>query len=189
MLNIALFGTPGSGKGTQSKKLLEKYHLVYISTGDILREQIAQQTALGLQAKQLIDKGHLVPDELVVKLLEEKMDNNPKADGFLFDGFPRTFEQAGILEDLLSKRNMSLSGMISLEVPEKELTERLLQRAKIQGRSDDTKEVIEARFKEYASKTMPVIDFYKGLNKYHPINGVGTLDEIFARIQQVIDNL
>ena len=93
MLNIALFGPPGSGKGTQSKKLLEKYHLVYISTGDILREQIAQQTALGLQAKQLIDKGHLVPDELVVKLLEEKMDNNPKADGFLFDGFPRTFEQ------------------------------------------------------------------------------------------------
>ena len=122
MLNIALFGPPGSGKGTQSKKLLEKYHLVYISTGDILREQIAQQTALGLQAKQLIDKGHLVPDELVVKLLEEKMDNNPKADGFLFDGFPRTFEQAEILEDLLSKRNMSLSGMISLEVPEKERT-------------------------------------------------------------------
>ncbi|MBO4581739.1 MAG: adenylate kinase [Bacteroidales bacterium] len=189
MLNIALFGPPGSGKGTQSKFIINKYHLVYISTGDILREQISLQTALGIQAKQLIDHGHLVPDELVVQLIEDKLNNGGNANGFLFDGFPRTCSQAEILEQILKKRHMNLNAMVSLEVPQTELVQRLLDRASVQGRSDDTKEVIEARFKEYASKTMPVIDFYKSLNKYHPVDGVGSLEDIFARIQQVIDNI
>ncbi len=187
MLNIALFGPPGSGKGTQSKFIIDKYSLTYISTGDILREHISRQTTLGLQAKQLIDQGHLVPDELVVKLIEEKLNNAAKTNGFLFDGFPRTCSQAKILEQILAARRLNLNAMVSLEVPQAELVQRLLDRAKVQGRSDDTKEVIEARFKEYASKTMPVIDFYKALNKYHPVNGVGTLDEVFVRIQQVLD--
>lgn len=186
MLNIALFGPPGSGKGTQSKFILEKYGLDYISTGDILREQIAKQTPLGLQAKNLIDHGQLVPDELVVKLIEDKLSSAVNSKGFLFDGFPRTLSQAEILETMLKNHHMSLNGMVSLEVPQDELTQRLLDRAKVQGRSDDTKEVIEQRFKEYESKTMPVIGFYKGLNKYYPIKGVGTLKEVFQRVQQAI---
>ena len=188
-MKILLLGAPGAGKGTQAQFITETFGIPQISTGDMLRAAIEAQIPLGLEAKKIMEAGGLVRDDIIISLVRDRIRQPDCANGFLFDGFPRTFEQAGILEDLLSKRNMSLSGMISLEVPEKELTERLLQRAKIQGRSDDTKEVIEARFKEYASKTMPVIDFYKGLNKYHPINGVGTLDEIFARIQQVIDKL
>lgn len=189
MLNIALFGPPGSGKGTQSKYLLEKYHLDYISMGDILREQIAQATTLGKQAKALIDKGQLVPDELVVKLLEDKLYNTQQSNGFLFDGFPRTLKQAQILDNSLTKIQTSLSCMICLEVPEEELTRRLLERATIQGRSDDTQEVIEARFKEYESKTKPVIDYYQKAGLYFPILGTGSLQEVFERISQKIDSI
>jgi len=189
MLNIALFGPPGSGKGTQSELLLEKYKLEHISTGDILRDQIARQTDLGLQAKQLIDKGQLVPDELIVQLLEARMTEKADAKGFLFDGFPRNNTQASILENLLSKLNTSLTCMISLEVDQAELMRRLLERAKLQGRSDDTEEVILARFKEYESKTLPVIDFYKNKGIYIPVKGVGTIKETFERIENVIDNV
>jgi len=189
MLNIALFGPPGSGKGTQSELLLEKYKLEHISTGDILRDQIARQTDLGMKAKQLIDKGQLVPDELIVQLLEARMTENADANGFLFDGFPRNNSQASILDGLLLKLNTSLTCMISLEVDQDELMRRLLERAKIQGRSDDTEEVILARFKEYESKTLPVIEFYKNKGVYIPVKGVGTIKEIFEKIENVVDDV
>jgi adenylate kinase len=189
MLNIALFGPPGSGKGTQSKLLLEKYKLEYISTGDALREQIAKQTSLGIHVKKLIDKGQLVPDELVVKLLEDRMMSNLNANGFLFDGFPRTLVQAYILDGLLLRLNTSLSCMISLEVPQEELSKRLFYRAGIEGRSDDNSQVIEQRFKEYASKTMPVIEFYQDKGIYFPIAGMGTEQQVFERVENTIDSV
>jgi len=189
MLNIAIFGPPGSGKGTQSELLLEKYKLEHISTGDILRNQIAKQTDLGMKAKLLIDKGQLVPDELIVQLLEVKMTEKNNANGFLFDGFPRNNTQAFILEDLLSRLNTSLTYMISLEVNQDELMRRLLERAKIQGRSDDTEDVILSRFKEYENKTLPLIEFYKNKGIYISVNGIGTVKEIFERIKDVIDRV
>ncbi len=188
MLNIVLFGSPGSGKGTQSKMLLKKYKLEYISTGEILRDQIAKKTPLGIEAKTLIDKGQLVPDELVVEILESKLIENKDANGFLFDGFPRTLVQAYILEGLLLKLNTSLNMVIALDVPKEELTRRLLGRAHIEGRSDDKIEVIQERFKEYKSKTLPVIQFYKTKNVFTNIEGVGKEEEVFERVENVIDN-
>jgi adenylate kinase len=189
MLNIALFGPPGSGKGTQSKLLLEKYKLDYISTGDILRHQIARQTELGQQAKKLIDKGHLAPDELIVQLLEEQLTEKADSNGFLFDGFPRTIVQAYILEGLLLKLNTSLTCMISLEVGQEELTRRLLERAHIQGRSDDTIEVILERFKEHSHKTTPVIEFYKNRETFFPMDGTGNPEKVFEVLEKLIDKV
>jgi len=189
MLNIALFGPPGSGKGTQSKLLLEKYKLDYISTGDILRDQIARKTVLGMQAKKLIDKGHLVPDELIVQLLEEKLTEKADSNGFLFDGFPRTIVQAYILEGLLLKLNTSLTCMISLEVGQEELTRRLLERAHIESRSDDTLEVILERFKEHNSKTLPVIAFYKNRETFFPMSGMGEPKKVFEVLEGLIDSV
>ena len=187
MLNIALFGPPGAGKGTQSKKLLEKYNLTYISTGDILRQEIAAETDLGLKAKSIIEKGGLAPDELVVQIIEKKIKENQHARGILFDGFPRTVAQAYILDGLLLKLNTSLDMMISLDVPEKELVDRLVLRAKTSGRTDDTLEVIKVRLNEYHEKTKPVADYYLDQGKYHKINGVGTLDDIFNNIVEIIE--
>jgi len=189
MLNIALFGPPGSGKGTQSKLLLEKYKLDYISTGEVLRNQIARKTDLGIQAKKLIEKGHLVPDELIVQLLEELLAEKADSNGFLFDGFPRTLVQAYILEGLLLKLNTSLTCMISLEVGQEELTRRLLERAAIQGRSDDKLEVILERFKEYAHKTTQVIDFYKNRETFFPMNGTGAPRKVFEVLEKLIDSV
>ncbi|MCR5190170.1 MAG: adenylate kinase [Bacteroidales bacterium] len=188
-LNIVLFGPPGSGKGTQSKRLLEKYGLAYISTGDVIREQIAKSTPLGLQVKNLAEQGILAPDDLVIKLLESKMDETPDAKGFLFDGFPRTTAQAEALDLLLAKRKTAVHTMLALDVPQDELLQRLLKRAQIEGRKDDTEEVILKRFKEYESKTMPVIDYYRSQDKYNHIEGVGSMDEIFLRLCAVIDTL
>ena len=188
MLNIVLFGAPGSGKGTQSKILLKNYQLEYISTGNILREQIAQQTPLGLEAKSLIDQGQLVPDNLIVKILEQRMSEAIAPKGFLFDGYPRTLAQAEILEQLLAKMGTSLSYFISLEVPEDELTKRLLNRATIEGRSDDTKEVIEQRFKEYESKTKPVKDYFAQKGKMIQISGIGTEAEVSERLDKILQN-
>jgi adenylate kinase len=182
MLNIALFGPPGAGKGTQSEKLLHKYNLTYISTGDILRSEIKDKTDLGLKAKDIIESGGLVPDELVVEIIEKKIRTNQDSRGILFDGFPRTVVQSYILDGLLLKLNTSLDMMISLDVPEDELIKRLLLRAKGSNRSDDTLDVIKVRLREYEEKTTPVADYYQDQNKYHKIDGVGGLDEIFDTI-------
>lgn len=187
MLNIALFGPPGAGKGTQSKKLLEKYNLTYISTGDMLRSEISQGTALGMEAKSVIESGGLVSDELVVKMIENKILNSAGKQGILFDGFPRTVVQAYILDGLLQKLNTQLNMMIALDVPEKELINRLLLRAKESGRSDDNLDVIKVRLKEYLMKTKPVAEYYAQRNKYYEVNGVGDVDTIFDKIVDVIE--
>jgi adenylate kinase len=187
MLNIALFGAPGAGKGTQSKKIIEKYNLVYLSTGEILRREIEQDTEIGNKAKSIIARGELVPDELIVQVIEEHIKTNPEANGFLFDGFPRTMVQAYILEGLLMKLNTELTCMISLEVPREKLKERLLGRAKSSHRLDDTQAVIEYRLKEYYEKTTPVAKFYEEKSIYYGIDGVGELDEVFERINHSIE--
>lgn len=189
MKNIVLFGPPGSGKGTQSKRLQEKFHLTYISTGDVIREQIAKGTPLGLQVKNLSEQGILAPDELVIQLLESKMNEAAETAGFLFDGFPRTYAQAEALDQLLAKRKTTVHTMLALDVPQDELLKRLLRRAEIEGRKDDTEEVILKRFKEYESKTMPVIEFYRKQGKYHRIEGVGDMDEIFRNLSEAIERL
>lgn len=188
MLNIALFGPPGAGKGTQSKLLLKKYNLTYISTGDILREEIANQTELGKEAKGIIEKGGLVPDDIIVQIIEKRVTMNLNTAGILFDGFPRTVVQAYILEGLLSKMNTSLTCMLSLEVPKDELINRMLERAKVGGRVDDTMEVIKVRLEEYENKTKPVIEFYKEKNKYFPIDGVGSVETIFGNLVDTIES-
>ena len=187
MYNIALFGPPGAGKGTQSRKLIEKYNLAYISTGDILREEIAEGSDLGKKAKSVIEKGGLVSDEIIVQIIEKKIETNTEVNGFLFDGFPRTVVQAYILEGLLLKMNTSLNCMVSLEVPQDILRERMLERAKKENRVDDTTEVIENRLQEYKNKTIPVADFYKDKGIYYAVDGVGNVDEIFERITNVVE--
>jgi adenylate kinase len=178
MLNIALFGPPGAGKGTQSKLLMKKYNLTYISTGDILREEIKEGTHIGGQAKGLIEEGKLVPDELIVQIIEEKIKMSPGANGFLFDGFPRTFVQCYILEGLLLKLNTTLSCMLSLEVPREQLIQRLLDRGTTEGRSDDSQEVINHRLKEYEEKTLPVASYYEEQKKYFPIDGTESVENV-----------
>lgn len=186
MLNIALFGAPGAGKGTQSEKLLEHYNLVYIATGDILRNEINEGSDLGLKAKSIIDKGGLVSDELIIQIIEKMMMKHPDCDGFLFDGFPRTFVQAYILEGLLMRRHTSLTALYSLDVNFDECRKRLLNRAKTSGRSDDTAEVIEYRLEEYQRKTEPVTEFYKEKGIFIPVDGMGAVDEIFNRLTRSI---
>jgi len=187
MLNIALFGPPGAGKGTQSQLIIEKYNLVYISTGDLLRQEIAEETELGNRVKDIIRRGELVSDEIMVELIEKKIVSSNDSNGILFDGFPRTFVQAYILDGLLLKLNTSLSCMLSLEVPNEELLQRLLERGKISGRSDDTEDVIRHRLVEYESKTLPVKEYYRERNLYYPIDGVGPIPEIFERLNAQIE--
>ncbi len=189
MLNIALFGPPGAGKGTQAKKLAEKYNLTYISTGDILRKEINEGTPLGIEAKSVIEQGGLVCDETIVQIIENSINMHHDSNGILFDGFPRTYAQAYILDGLLIKMNTKLSALISLEVPKDELIGRMMARAEKENRSDDKKEIIENRLNEYNTKTVPVIDFYKEQNKYYPINGIGTIDDVFERITVEIEEI
>jgi len=187
MLNLVLFGPPGAGKGTQSKKLIEEYGLIHLSTGDLLRGEIAEGTELGLEAKKLMDEGMLVPDHVVIGMIGHKLDSNKDAKGFIFDGFPRTVAQAEELDELLKSKNSGISGMIALEVNDIELEHRLLLRGKDSGRADDANpEVIRKRIKEYNDKTAPVADFYKVQNKFSSINGIGSIEEIFAGICAVI---
>jgi adenylate kinase len=187
MLNIAIFGPPGAGKGTQSKLLIEKYNLAYISTGDLLRQEIKEGTELGKKVDDLIAKGNLVSDDIMVELIEKRIVTNPDKNGFLFDGFPRTLVQAYILDGLLLKLNTTLTCMLSLEVPDEELTRRLIERGKVSGRSDDNEEVIQFRLQEYHQKTAPVKEYYKERNLYQAINGVGPIPEIFKKLQKAID--
>ncbi len=188
MLNIALFGPPGAGKGTQSNKLINKYKLAYISTGDMLRNEIAEGTKLGRIAKDIIDKGNLVSDEIIVQIIEGFIKSNTDINGVLFDGFPRTYVQAYILEGMLQRLDSKLSCMISLEVPKDELKRRMLDRAKISGRADDTEDVIENRFREYEQKTAPAARYYKERGIFNPINGLGSIDDIFSKIDKVVQN-
>ena len=174
MLNLVLFGPPGAGKGTQSNLLIEKYNLVHLSTGDILRGEIAEGTKLGVEAKTLMDKGDLVPDQVVIGMISSKLDNNPHANGFIFDGFPRTTAQATALDNLLKEKNTSISSMISLKVENDELIKRLLERGKDSGRADDqNKDIIANRINEYNNKTAPLKYFYGSQNKLNEVEGVG----------------
>jgi adenylate kinase len=180
MFNIILFGPPGSGKGTQSEKLIAAYGLKHLSTGDLLRSEIAKQTVLGMEAKSIMDRGQLVPDAVVVGMISSALDSNPQAKGFLFDGFPRTVAQSEALDKLLQEKNTEIGVVLALEVSEEELVHRLLNRGLTSGRSDDTNEaVIRARIKEYQDKTMVVSDHYNRFDKVVKVKGEGTVDEIF----------
>ena len=187
MLNIVLFGPPGAGKGTQSEKLIDKYGLVHLSTGDILRSEIARGTALGMEAKQIMDRGDLVNDDIVIGMIEAKLDATPHANGFIFDGFPRTQTQAIALDDLLQKKGTAISAMLALEVDNEELVKRLLIRGKESGRPDDQNdEIIRNRVNEYNNKTLPLKKYYSEQGKFHSINGIGTIDSIFNQLVERI---
>ncbi|WP_407523881.1 adenylate kinase [Lacibacter sp. MH-610] len=189
MFNLILFGPPGSGKGTQSERLISKYGLKHLSTGDLLRSEIAAQTALGMEAKKLMDKGQLVPDEVVIGMISTALDNNPQAKGFLFDGFPRTTAQAEGLDKLLKLKGTQINAFISLVVSEEELVKRLLNRGLTSGRSDDTNEdVIRARITEYKNKTSIVADYYKQFDKFTEVKGEGSIDDIFNALCKEIDS-
>jgi adenylate kinase len=187
MFNIVIFGPPGAGKGTQSKFIIDKYKLMHLSTGDILRAEIAGNTELGTEAKKLIEKGELVPDEMVIKMVKNKIDNNTDQKGFIFDGFPRTSEQAEALDGILGEKGTSVSVMISLEVQEDELVDRLLKRAEKEGRADDNIDVIKNRIKVYNSVTSQVADYYNKKNRYRSVDGTGSVEEIFDRICSAVD--
>lgn len=190
MLNLVLFGPPGAGKGTQSQKLIDKYNFVHLSTGDLLRAEIAAGSALGMKAKSLMDQGILVPDEVVIGMIENKIQENPAAFGFIFDGFPRTVPQASALDILLNSRQIPIKSMIALEVEDEELKKRILERGKTSGRVDDqNEELIAKRVSEYNSKTKPVADFYKAQNKFKSVDGIGEIDAIFTEICSVIDSV
>lgn len=186
MLNIVLFGPPGSGKGTQAEKIIKKYNLIHLSTGDLLRAEIANRTELGLRAKSIMDKGELVPDEVVVGMIEKRIGAEKKSKGFIFDGFPRTVAQAKELDAVLTKKNTGITLMISLDVKRQELINRLLKRGKEQGRSDDNLQTIENRIKVYEDQTTPVMNYYDQQGKARYVDGMGTIDEIFQRIETVI---
>ena len=188
MFNMILFGPPGSGKGTQSENIVEKYGLVHLSTGNLLREEIALKTPLGTEAKNFIDKGQLVPDEVVIGMIDNCLEHHKDAKGFLFDGFPRTVTQAEALDKLLSLKKSEISLVLALEVSEEELVKRLLNRGKTSGRSDDTDEtVIRKRFAVYTNETEPVAVHYRQFKKFHSIKGEGSVEEIFNAISQVVD--
>lgn len=188
MFNIILFGPPGSGKGTQSEKLITAYGLKHLSTGDLLRSEIAAQTPLGLEAKAFMDKGQLVPDEVVIGMISSALDQNPQAKGFLFDGFPRTEAQSVALDKLLKLKNTEIGVVLALDVSEEELVKRLLNRGKTSGRSDDTNEtVIRARITEYQQKTTVVANYYATFNKVVHVKGEGSVDEIFGALRSEID--
>lgn len=188
MLNLVLFGPPGAGKGTQSDLIVEKYNLIHISTGDLLRAEIKAQTELGTVAAAKIEKGELVSDEIVIGMIKNKIAANLNAKGFIFDGFPRTTAQAEALDALLAEVNMSVSCMLSLEVETPELLKRLLERGKVSGRTDDqNEEIIMNRISVYNSSTLPVKEYYKNQNKQSEIQGVGSIQEIFQAICNAID--
>ena len=189
MNNIVLFGPPGAGKGTQSENIIEKFGLKHISTGDLFRKHLGEGTALGKKAQSFMDNGKLVPDEVVIGMVEDFLNENTNAKGFIFDGFPRTVAQAEALDELLKKHNTQINCMVMLDVPEKELIKRLLERGKTSGRTDDqNEEKINTRIQEYLNKTLPVAAFYEKQNKMAKINGVGSIQEIFVSISTEIDN-
>ena len=189
MLNIVIFGAPGSGKGTQSERIVEKYGINHISTGDVLRAEIKNGTELGKTAKGYIDQGQLIPDELMIDILASVFDSFKDSKGVIFDGFPRTIAQAEALKKMLAERGQDVSVMVDLEVPEDELMVRLIKRGKDSGRADDNEETIKKRLHVYHSQTAPLIDWYKNEQKYQHINGLGTMEGIFAEICEAVDKL
>lgn len=187
-MNIVIFGAPGSGKGTQSEKLIERYGLHHISTGEVLRDHIARNTPIGQIAKTYINQGQLIPDSLMIRILEEIIDNEPKAQrGVILDGFPRTIPQAEALDRFFEKRGRKLHHVIGLEVPEYELVDRMIKRGMATGRADDNPETIKNRLKVYHESTTPLKEFYKNAGKYRAITGTGTVDDIFENIAKAID--
>lgn len=187
MLNLVLFGPPGAGKGTQSEKLINKYNLVHISTGDIFRAHIKNQTELGKQVSQIIADGNLVPDSITIAMLEEEIKNNPNAKGFIFDGFPRTVAQAEALDSFLEGIGTNITGVVALDVTEEELTQRIAKRQELSGRADDAADKLKKRIEEYFSKTIHVLPYYESQNKLTKVNGIGEIEAIFADLSAVID--
>ncbi len=189
MMNIILFGPPGAGKGTQSDKLIHKYNLIHLSTGDLFRIHLTNKTELGIDAKKYMNGGNLVPDSVVIRMVEKKIQENLNSNGFIFDGFPRTVNQAIALDEMLNRKNLKINFMICLDVNDTELKARIQKRALVSGRIDDqSEEKINNRIKVYKKETLPVANHYKNLNKYNEINGIGSIDNIFMNICSKIDS-
>jgi adenylate kinase len=190
MINLVLFGKPGAGKGTQAAFLKTSFNLVHISTGDLFRYNIKNETKLGKLAQSYMDKGDLVPDQVTIDMLEAEVDQNPEAEGFIFDGFPRTEAQAAALDTFLKSKNMQINATIALEAEDDILVQRLLERGQTSGRTDDQDESkIRNRFEEYNQKTAPLRNYYQGQNKFHSVKGIGTIEEITARLTALIESL
>lgn len=187
MLNIALFGPPCAGKGTQAKKIMKKYNLAHLSTGDMIRKEIADGTELGKMAEDIINKGELLSDEFVIRLIEDSIERSEGVDGFLFDGFPRTVAQAEKLDEMLVQKGEPLKCLLSIEVPVEELKRRMMERAKIEGRADDNEEAINKRFEEYHAKTVPVAHHYSSI--CHSVKGDGTVEEVFDALSSIIEKV
>ena len=187
MLNIVIFGPPGSGKGTQSLNIIKKYDLIHLSTGDILREAVKNQTQLGLKVKSFLDNGELVPDQLVIDVIADKALSHKNAKGFVFDGFPRTINQAEKLDVILAENNMPISVVVAVDVEEKELYVRILGRKSSESRSDDNELVIKNRLEVYKNQTLPLFDYYKKQGKLEPVDGMANIETVFERITKVID--
>lgn len=187
MLNLVLFGPPGAGKGTQSQKLIDRYQLVHVSTGDLFRAHIADQTTLGQQVSQLIADGELVPDSITIAMLEQEIDKNPQAKGFIFDGFPRTVAQAEALDRFLESKGTQLTGVVALDVTEEELTARIARRKAVSNRADDDSEKLKKRIEEYFNKTIHVLPYYEKQGKLTKVNGIGDIEAIFDSIKEVVD--
>ena len=188
MINIVLFGKPGAGKGTQADFLKHKYNLVHLSTGDIFRFNMKNDTELGKLAKSYIDNGDLVPDEVTINMLQDEVEKNPQAKGFLFDGFPRTIAQAEALDKFLEGKNQEITATVALEANDEILVQRLLERGKTSGRPDDQdEEKIRNRYQEYNEKTAPLMDYYKAQHKFYAVDGIGTIEEVTERLSLVLD--
>lgn len=189
MLNIIIFGPPGAGKGTQSEKMIEKFGLFHISTGDLFRWHTKNETELGMRVREIMDSGELVPDEITIAMLREEVEKNPQVDGFLFDGFPRTVDQAVALDKLMESLGTEISAVVELEVTEKEVRERIAKRKELENRADDAEDKLNKRIDEYFNKTVHVLPFYRDQGRLTTVNGIGAIDDIFKEIDQTVASL